>query len=56
MPKFIVDASAEVFYSKEVEADSYEHAIEVFNETMENTDIVDEENFTIEQVTEVTNA
>ena len=56
MPKFIVEASEEVFYWKEVEADNYAHAIEVFGNTIENTDIVDGQGFTIEQVMEVKNA
>lgn len=56
MPKFIVEASEEVFYWKEVEADSYDHAIEVFGQTMTNDDITDGQGFTIEQVTEVENA
>lgn len=53
MPKFIVEASEEVFYWKEVEADNKKHAIEVFNETMTNDDIVDGQGFTVEQVSEV---
>ena len=56
IPKFIVEASEEVFYWKEVEADSREHAIEVFNETMTNQDIADGQGFTIEEVREVENA
>lgn len=52
MPKFIVEASEEVFYWKEVEADNYDHAIEVFNKTMTNDDIMEGQNFTIEQVRE----
>lgn len=56
MPKFIVEASEEVFYWKEVEADNEQHAIEVFNQTMTNEDIADGQGFTIEQVSEVENA
>jgi hypothetical protein len=55
MPKFIVEASEEVFYWKEVEARDYDHAIQVFNETMTNHDMVDGQGFTIEQVSEVEN-
>ena len=53
MPKFIIQASEEVFYWKEVEADSREHAIEVFGATIENSDIVDGQGFTIEDVEEI---
>lgn len=56
MPKFIVEASEEVFYWKEVEAKDYAHAIEVFGETLTNDDITDGQGFTIEQVSEVANA
>ena len=56
MPKFMVYASEEVFYVKEVEADNKQHAIEVFNETMDVKDIAESQNFTIEQVEEIENA
>lgn len=56
MPKFIVEASEEVFYWKEVEARDHDHAIKVFGETLTNDDITDGQGFTIEQVSEVKNA
>ena len=55
MPKFIVEASEEVFYWKEVEAKNREEAIEVFNQTISNDDITDGQGFTIEDVSEVAN-
>jgi len=55
MPKFIVEASEEVFYWKEVEAKDREEAIEVFNQTISNEDITDGQGFTIEDVSEVAN-
>lgn len=56
MPKFIVEASEEVFYWKEIKAKNRKEAIEIFNKTMTNDDIVDGQGFTVEQVTEVANA
>jgi hypothetical protein len=56
MPKFMIHASEEVFYMKEVKADDYAHAIEVFGQTITNNDIVDGQGFTIEQVEEIENA
>jgi len=56
MPKFIVEASEEVFYWKEVEADNREHAIEIFGKNISSDDIVDGQGFTIEQVEEIENA
>jgi ribosomal protein L20A (L18A) len=55
MPKFIVEASEEVFYYKEVEAKNEKEAIEIFNKTLTNDDMVDGQGFTIEQVSEVKN-
>ena len=52
MPKFMVYASEEVYYMKEVEAENYAHAIEVFGESVNYGDIADGSGFTIEQVEE----
>jgi|APGre2960657373_1045057.scaffolds.fasta_scaffold24230_6 hypothetical protein len=56
MPKYMVYASEEVFYAKEVNADSREHAIEIFNQTVEPSDIHDGQNFTVEEVEEMEDA
>ena len=53
MPKFMVHASEEVYYMKEVEAEDYSHAIEVFGESVDYGDIADGNGFTIEQVEEI---
>ena len=53
MPKFMVHASEEVFYAKEVEAKNKKEAIEIFNQTMTNEDIIDGQGFTVEEVLEM---
>ena len=55
MPKFIVQASEEVFYWKEIEAKNKQEAIEIFGATISNSDITDGQGFTIEDVSEVAN-
>jgi hypothetical protein len=49
----MVHASEEVYYMKEVEAEDYSHAIEVFGESVDYGDIADGNGFTIEQVEEI---
>jgi hypothetical protein len=56
MPKYMVYASEEVFYAKEVNADSKAHAIEIFTQTVEPSDIHDAQNFTVDEVQEMRDA
>lgn len=56
MPKFIIEASEEVFYRKEIEADNKEQAIDFFGLNISGDDIVDGRGFTIEEIKEVKNA
>jgi ribosomal protein L20A (L18A) len=53
MPKYMVYGREEVFYAKEINADSEEHAIEIFYQTVEPSDIHDGQNCTVEEVQEM---
>lgn len=53
MPKFMISASEEVFYLKEVEADNKKQAIDFFSLNISGNDIVDGRGFTIEEVKEI---
>lgn len=55
MPKFMVSASEEVFYLKEVEAQNKEQAYEVFAKTISNDDIVEGRGFEIEEIRRIKN-
>jgi hypothetical protein len=56
MPKYMVYGREEVFYAKEINADSEEHAIEIFTQTVEPSDIHEAQNFTVEEVQEMRDA
>ena len=52
MPKFIIQASEQVFYQEEIEAETRDEAVEKFYDMASQLEPCDADNFTIDKIQE----